>query len=72
MLFSFPQLFLAWVFVCALAAALVFFFLSFKKIQVLSCVGYKNHDKKVRATPHSSPPLGLLAVPLRRGFGGFG
>jgi hypothetical protein len=39
---------------------------------VLSCVGYKNHDKKVRATPHSSPPLGLLAVPLRRGFGGFG
>jgi hypothetical protein len=29
----------------------------------------KTMTKKVRATPHSSPPLGLLAVPLGVGLG---
>ena len=55
MLFSFPHLFLAWVFVGALAAALVFFFLVFKKNTSAAVCGLtKTMTKKVRATPHSS------------------
>jgi hypothetical protein len=46
------------------------FFLSFKKINVLLVRWLtKTMTKKWRATAQSSPPLGLLAVPLRRGFG---
>jgi hypothetical protein len=42
------------------------FFLSFKKINVLLvCWLTKTMTKKWRATAQSSPPLGLLAVPLR-------
>jgi hypothetical protein len=39
MLFSFPHLFLAWVFVRGGGCSSFIFFLSFKKINVLPCVG---------------------------------
>jgi hypothetical protein len=66
MLFSFPPSFLAWVFVRADGCSSFIFFLSLKKINVLLvCWLTKTMTKKWRATAQSSPPLGLLAVPLR-------
>jgi hypothetical protein len=74
MLFSFPPsffwhgfLFVRWV------QLLYFFFLSFKKNKIVHVRWLtKNMTKKWRATPHSSPPLGLLAVPRGVGWGTFG
>jgi hypothetical protein len=61
---------------CAVAAALVFFFLSFKKNTSAACVlAYKNHDKKVEgnsAKQHRPCILAvLLAVPCGVGLRGF-
>jgi hypothetical protein len=59
MLFSFPPSFLAWVFVRAMGAALVFFFLSFKKnTSAASVLAYKNHDKKVEGNSAKQPAFG--------------
>ena len=66
MLFSFPPLFLAWVFVRGVGCSSCIFFLVFQKNKCAAVCGLtKTMTKKGRATPHSSPPLGLQAVPVR-------
>jgi hypothetical protein len=63
MLFSFPHLFLAWVFVRGGGCSSFIFFLSFKKINVLHvCELTKTMTKKVRATPHKACVCWLLCV----------
>jgi hypothetical protein len=64
MLFSFRQFFWrGFLFVCWLAA-LLFFFLHFKKNKCAAmCVSYKNHDKKTDCnTEHRPCILAVLAV----------
>jgi hypothetical protein len=57
----------------ALAAALVFFFLSFKKNTSAAVCGLtKTMTKKVRATAQSSTAFGAAAVPRGVGLGCFG
>jgi hypothetical protein len=61
MLFSFPHLFLAWVFVRGGGCSSFIFFLSFKKNKCAAVCGLtKTMTKKVRATPHKACVCWLL------------